>query len=97
MQATSFVAGIILIIVYFLVPKPLSITMSLAIVATVTGYFLVRYCSRKSKVHLKIAQLETTVIATIAVAASLLIRGTAYTQKPQPALNEGGLFESAIK
>jgi VIT1/CCC1 family predicted Fe2+/Mn2+ transporter len=76
MQATSFAAGIIPIIVYFVVPKPLHIIMSLAIVATVTGCFLVRYCSRKSNVHWKITQLETTVIVTIVVAASLLIRGT---------------------
>jgi VIT1/CCC1 family predicted Fe2+/Mn2+ transporter len=40
---TSFVAGIIPIIVCFFMPKPLNIIMPLAIVATVTGYFLVRY------------------------------------------------------
>lgn len=76
-RTTSFVAGIIPIIVYFFVPKPLNIIMSLAIVATVTGYFLVRYCSRKSNVHWKITHLETIVIVTIAVTASSLIGGTA--------------------
>jgi VIT1/CCC1 family predicted Fe2+/Mn2+ transporter len=49
--ATSFVAGIIPIMVYFLLPKPLNIILSPAIVGTVAGFFLVRYRSRKSKVR----------------------------------------------
>lgn len=73
------------------------ISARLAIVATVTSHFSVRYCSRNSNVHWKITQLETTVIVTIAIAASVLIKGTAQAQKPQPVLNEGVLFESAIK
>jgi VIT1/CCC1 family predicted Fe2+/Mn2+ transporter len=74
---TSFTAGIIPIMVYFVLPRPLNIMISLAIVATVAGFFLVHYRSRKSKVHWKITLLETTVIVTIAVIASLLIGGTA--------------------
>lgn len=74
---TSFMAGIIPITVYFFLPKPLNFILSLAIVAIATGFFLVRYRSRKSKVHWKITLLETAVIVAIAVIASLLIGGTA--------------------
>lgn len=74
---TSFVAGIIPIMVYFLLPKPLNIILSLAIVGTVAGFFLVRYRSRKSKVHWKITLLETAVIVMIAVIVSLLIGSVA--------------------
>lgn len=49
----------------------------LAIVAAVTVLFLVRYRSRRSKVHWKIMLPETAVIVTIAVIASLLIGGIA--------------------
>lgn len=74
---TSFIAGVMPILVYFVLPKPLNIILSLAIVATVAGVFLVRYRSRRSKVHWKITLLETAVIVTIAVIASLLIGGIA--------------------
>lgn len=74
---TSFMAGIIPIMVYFILPKPLNSIVSLAIVATVTGLFLARYRSRKSEVHWKVTLLETAVIVTIAVIASLLIGGIA--------------------
>lgn len=74
---TSFVVGIIPIMVYFLLPKPLNIILSLAIVGTVAGFFLIRYRSRKSKVHWKITLLETAVIVMIAVIVSLHIGSTA--------------------
>jgi VIT1/CCC1 family predicted Fe2+/Mn2+ transporter len=70
---TSFIAGVVPILVYFTLPRPLNVFLSLAIVATVAGFFLVRYRSRRSKVHWKITLLETAVIVTIAVIASLLI------------------------
>jgi hypothetical protein len=70
---TSFTAGVVPILVYFILPRPLNILLSLIIVATVAGLFLVRYRSRRSRVHWKITLLETTVIVGIAVIASLLI------------------------
>jgi VIT1/CCC1 family predicted Fe2+/Mn2+ transporter len=74
---TSFTAGIIPIMVYFVLTKSLNIILSLAIVATVTGFFLVRYRYKKSKVHWKITLLETAVIVLIPVIVSLLIGGIA--------------------
>ena len=63
--------------VYFLLQKPLDIILSLVIVGAVKGFFLVRYRSRKSKVHWKMTLLETAVIVMIAVVVSLLIGSTA--------------------
>lgn len=74
---TSLMAGIMPVMVYFILPKPLNIIVSLVIVAAVTGLLLVRYRSRKSDIHWKVTLLETVVIVTIAVIASLLIGGIA--------------------
>jgi hypothetical protein len=74
---TTFLAGITPIIAYFVLPEPFHIIVSLAIVGTVVGVFLVRYRSKRSKVHWKVTLLETAVIVAIAVIASLLIGGTA--------------------
>lgn len=74
---TTFLAGIIPILAYFILPKPLHIVLSLAIVAAVVGFFLVRYRAKRSKVHWKITLLETGVIVAIAVIASLVIGGIA--------------------
>jgi hypothetical protein len=74
---TTFLAGITPIIAYFVLPEPFHIVVSLAIVGTVVGVFLVRYRSKRSKVHWKVTLLETAVIVAIAVIASLLIGGTA--------------------
>jgi hypothetical protein len=74
---TTFLAGIVPILTYFILPEPFHIVVSLAIVGTVVGVFLVRYRSRWSKVHWKVTLLETAVIVAIAVIASLLIGGIA--------------------
>jgi VIT1/CCC1 family predicted Fe2+/Mn2+ transporter len=74
---TTFLAGILPIITYFALQKPLNIVASLGIVGAVVGVFLVRYRSRRSKVHWKITLLETVVIVTIAVVVSLLVGGSA--------------------
>jgi VIT1/CCC1 family predicted Fe2+/Mn2+ transporter len=74
---TTFLAGILPIFAYFVLPKPLDIIVSLAVVGTVAGVILVRYRSRRSKVHWKVTLLETVVIIAIAVVASLLIGGSA--------------------
>lgn len=55
----------------------LQLARALAMVGMVAGFFLVRYRSRKSKVHWKITLLETAVIVMIAVIVSLLIGSTA--------------------
>jgi VIT1/CCC1 family predicted Fe2+/Mn2+ transporter len=74
---TTFVAGIIPITAYLLVPKPFNVALSLALVATVVGIFLVRYRSKRTKVHWKITLLETVVIVVIAALASLVLGGIA--------------------
>lgn len=74
---TTFLAGIVPILAYFVLPKPFHIVVSLAIVGAVVGVFLVRYRSKRSKVHWKVTLLETAVIVAIAVIASLLIGGIA--------------------
>jgi VIT1/CCC1 family predicted Fe2+/Mn2+ transporter len=72
-SATTFLAGIIPILAFLLLPKPLDIILSLFIVGAVVGIFLVRYRSRRTKVHWKITLFETIAIVIIAVTASLLI------------------------
>ena len=74
-STTTFLAGILPILTYLLLPRPLNIALSLLIVATVVGVFLVRYRSERSQVHWKTTLLETIVIVAIAVIVSLLIGG----------------------
>jgi hypothetical protein len=77
--ATTFIAGIIPIITYILLSdqSPLNIILSLSIVAVIVGIFLVRYRTKKTRVHWKITLYETIAIVIIATIASLLLRGIA--------------------
>lgn len=70
---TTFLAGIIPIIAYLMLPEPFDVLLSLSIVGAVVGVFLVRYRSKKTKVHWRITLTETVIIIAIAVVASLLI------------------------
>jgi hypothetical protein len=72
-STTTFLAGIIPILAYLTLPSPPNVILSLFIVAIVVGVFLVRYRSKKTKVHWKITLFETIAIVVIAVVASLLI------------------------
>ena len=74
---TTFLAGVLPILTYFMLPFPLNLLTSLSIFTLVVGVFLVRYRSGRSKVHWKISLLETTVIVVIAVVVSLLLGGSA--------------------
>lgn len=74
---TTFIAGVVPTLAYLMLPKPIDIILSLAIVATVVGVFLVRYRSRRTKVHWKVTLFETAVIVVIATIASLIIGGIA--------------------
>nr|MDO8135551.1 hypothetical protein [Candidatus Njordarchaeum guaymaensis] len=75
-SVTTFLAGFIPISVYLVLPSPLHIILSLGIVGAVVGGFLVRYRSRRTKVHWRVTLLETVVIILIAVAASLMLGGS---------------------
>jgi len=70
---TTFLAGIIPIAIYLLLPGPFNILVSLGFVGVIVGVFLVRYRSRKTRVNWKITLAETVIILIIAVTASLLL------------------------
>ncbi len=70
---TTFIAGIIPIITYVSLPSPYNTVLSLAVVAAISGIFLVRYRSRKTRVHWKVTLLETLGIVAIATVASVLL------------------------
>jgi hypothetical protein len=72
---TTFVAGIIPIATYLLLLpySPLNIVLSLIEVIAITGIFLVRYRSKKTRVNWKITLAETIAIVVIATVVSLLL------------------------
>ncbi len=70
---TTFLAGMLPILAYFVLPKPLDLIASLGVVGVIAGVFLVRYRSRRSRVHWKVTLVETAVIIAIAVIVSLII------------------------
>jgi hypothetical protein len=70
---TTFVAGIIPIAAYLWLPPIINIVVSLALVVTIVGVFLVRYRSKKTRVNLKITLAETLAIVIIATVASLIL------------------------
>jgi len=72
-SATTLLAGAIPIAAYLTVPKPFGIILSMGIVISIVGIFLVHYRSRKTQVHWKVSLLETIAIVIIAVIASLII------------------------
>jgi hypothetical protein len=72
-STTTFLSGIIPIIAYLFLPEPFGIILSLSMVGAIVGVFLVRYRSKRTKVHWQITLSETVIIVAIAVIASLLI------------------------
>jgi VIT1/CCC1 family predicted Fe2+/Mn2+ transporter len=74
--ATTFLAGFVPIAAYLLLLKPFGIFLSLTIVGVFTGVFLVHYRSRRAKVHWKVTLVETVVIVSMAVIASILLGGS---------------------
>jgi uncharacterized membrane protein len=58
-----------------MLPRPFNVALSLLMVATVVGVFLVRYRSERSQTRWKTTLLETIVIVAIAVIVSSLIGG----------------------
>ncbi len=70
---TTFLAGFIPISAYLTLPTPFNVVLSVAIIAAVAGFFLVRYRSKKTRVHWKITLLETVAIVAIATVVSLVL------------------------
>jgi hypothetical protein len=72
-STTTFMAGILPILTYVLLPSPFNLILSLGEVTVISGIFLVRYRSRKTRVHWKITLAETLGIVAIATVVSLLL------------------------
>jgi VIT1/CCC1 family predicted Fe2+/Mn2+ transporter len=70
---TTFIAGIIPIAAYILLPPYFNIIVSLILVSLIVGIFLVRYRSKKTRVNWKITLAETLAIVIIATVASLVL------------------------
>ena len=72
---TTFIAGIIPIATYLLLLSysPLNIILSLLEVTTISGVFLVRYRSKKTRVNWRVTLAETIAIVIIATIVSLLL------------------------
>jgi len=74
---TTFLAGSIPIVTYIALQPPFNVILSLTVVAAIVGIFLVRYRSKKTRVHWKITLAETLAIVAIATIASLILGGFA--------------------
>jgi hypothetical protein len=70
---TTFVAGIIPIATYLLLPPFYNVAVSLILVSAIVGIFLVRYRSKKTRVNWKVTLAETLAIVVIATIASLIL------------------------
>jgi hypothetical protein len=70
---TTFVAGIIPIATYLALPPFYNIALSLGEVTVISGVFLARYRSKKTRVNWKVTLTETIVIVIIATVVSLLL------------------------
>ena len=70
---TTFLAGIIPIIAFLSLPKPLNFIISLGTIGVMITVFLVRYRAKKAQVSWKVTLLETVVIIAIATIISLII------------------------
>jgi len=69
---TTFIVGILPIAFFSTLPAPFNVFLSFSVIGTMLG-ILVRYRSKKSKVHWKTTLIETLIIITIAVIASLIL------------------------
>jgi hypothetical protein len=70
---TTFIAGIIPIATYIVLPPYYNVVVSLILVTAIVGIFLVRYRSKKTRVNWKVTLFETLVIVIIATVASLIL------------------------
>ncbi len=70
---TTFLAGVVPIAAFVALPAPFNSIISLGVITAVSGVFLVRYRSRKTRVHWKVTLVETLAIVAIATVASLLL------------------------
>ena len=71
--STTFVAGIIPIATYLALQPIYNIAVSLGEVVVISGVFLARYRSKKTRVNWKVTLAETIAIVIIATVVSLLL------------------------
>ena len=72
-RTATFIAGIIPIATYLLLPPYYNIGVSLFEVGIISGVFLARYRSKKTRVNWKITLAESIAIVIIATVVSLLL------------------------
>jgi hypothetical protein len=72
-MGTTFLAGSIPIATFLFLPYPINIALSLTLVAAISGIFLVRYRSKKTRVHWRVTLMETLAIVALATVASLIL------------------------
>ncbi len=70
----TLIAGGIPILAYLTMPQPLNVITSLCVVGA-AGVLLARYRSMRTRAHWKVTLIQTVVIITIAVIASLVLGG----------------------
>jgi hypothetical protein len=70
---TTFVAGIIPIATYLILPPYYNVALSLLEVVVISGVFLARYRSKKTRVNWKVTLAETIAIVIIATIVSLVL------------------------
>lgn len=70
---TTFMAGIVPIATYLVLPPGYNTAVSLIEVAAIAGIFLARYRSKKTRVNWKVTLAETIAIVIIATVVSLLL------------------------
>jgi hypothetical protein len=70
---TTFLAGIVPIATYIVLPPIYNIAISLTEVTVIAGVFLARYRSKKTRVNWKVTLIETIAIVIIATIVSLLL------------------------
>ncbi len=70
---TTFIAGIVPIATYLALPHIYNIAASLGEVVVISGVFLARYRSKKTRVNWKITLAETIAIVIVATVVSLLL------------------------
>ena len=70
---TTFVAGIIPIATYLVLPPFYNFAVSLGEVVVISGVFLARYRSKKTRVNWKVTLAETVAIVIVATVVSLLL------------------------
>jgi VIT1/CCC1 family predicted Fe2+/Mn2+ transporter len=70
---TTFVAGIIPIATYLILPPYYNVALSLLEVIIISGVFLARYRSKKTRVNWKVTLAETVAIVIIATIVSLVL------------------------